>query len=1013
MSGERGSLPTVFTWMGGGLIVGIAALFGLRPGGSAALPDPPLLAVHSDASNAMYPSIEGTISLPGSMWEDPFTHAYGNTLQDLASKMPDHLTASDVTAILKDKLGDDGRIMYLVVPVPGAISSDSDGLESHVRKRHAVELALANQGFNLSFPNRMTYRPVTLNYHFSSRVAERRRRQQPPQTSTLGEQTDAIDEQTEQFTDAINAPAHLQSTSVKISTFLPTKLYKHRNTADYVLITWVQETHLGEQPLSTLYDILQPIMVDSQGKKNSAFALLGPTFSGALRDLVRDGEQLSSTNEHDQTIASFFDQWELGAVVCNTSCTATDSSLGLSGGQADLKIGAHNFVKLIHTIGSDERLLTALQRELSLRGVWPTDGSTSKLVIFAEQSSLSYVEEMQKSLFETSDQQPVVIPYLKNIAASGSVQSGGESRGGHSSVKDYLNRSMEELGKMASSRLINPSRVRAVGILGSSWEDKNLILEKARPIFPVATFFTTELDARYSLPDYNAHTRNLVVASHYGLGVRGRSNIFGRVNNIPSFRDGYQTSAFVGMSVLCHAFLEQKLKDNRFEKYYGDVSQDLFDLVGRRQTKASESVSHSYLQPLAFEIGTTTPIQLSATQSPEYLPLRQPAGVTSIHEHRSLIGAIVIAMLGIFLGFNFLAAFSTDASNFRDRLRNGYTATTNFFRNFVFNSGNAQKHDTVWPIAIPLFIGVLIFTMMVISDRSVQSEPILFTDGVSIWPTVLGLYLVIVMSVREINNRLPNLAADAKTTMQPPPRLLTWKLALTIAIVFYVISFLESGFIEPPARDWAVRWLATALLFAATLCVLLVACKSLLFSLYARKVIENFRDDLPTSTFTDSDGNEVQRKIVNRCRSTMKLSIDASRKLLWPAVLSIVFIVARSNWWDSWGHDNSWIALLVSPIIISFVAAIVVRFTAVGFRSEALEFLSHRRYELLSRSDADQYDDAAKLLAESIKEITRLDRGPFGPLSRDYLLGAAALVATILFTGPMGAMLTRVLTIVP
>ncbi|EMI17681.1 hypothetical protein RMSM_05383, partial [Rhodopirellula maiorica SM1] len=615
------------------------------------------------------------------MWDDPFTHVYGDQLQEIASKVPDLLAASDVTTILKEKLGDDGRIMYLVVPVPGAVHTDRSGLESHVRKRHAVELALANQGFNLSFPNRMTYRPSKLTYHFSTRAAEIKSPsevdQEPPPSERIEDPDAAVDRTGDP---PVEPPMDRQSTAVTIDPFLPTKLYKHRNTDDYILITWIQETHLGKQPLSTLYDILQPIVVDTSDKKNAAFALLGPTFSGSLRDLVRDGKQLDLTQQSDRTVASFFDDWGLGAVVCNTSCTASDRSLGLSAGQTDLKIGSHRFVKLIHTIGSDERLLTALQRELTLRGVWPSDGSTNKLVIFAEQSSLSYVEEMQKSLFETSNQQPVVIPYLKDIADSGSQSSGGDSRGDHSTVKDYLNRSMQELGKMASSRLINPSRVRAVGILGSSWEDKNLILEKARPIFPVATFFTTELDARYSLPDFNSHTRNLVVASHYGLGVRGRSNIFGRVNNIPSFRDGYQTSAFIGMSVLCHAFLEKKLKDDRFEKYYGDVSQDLFDLVGRRQTKASASISQSYLQPLAFEIGNGNPIQLSATQSPKYLPLRQPAGVKSIHEHRPLIWTIVVAMIGIFLAFNFLAAFSTDASNFRDRLRNGYTATYELFQ---------------------------------------------------------------------------------------------------------------------------------------------------------------------------------------------------------------------------------------------------------------------------------------------------------------------------------------------
>ncbi len=1016
--GSGRDLQSSLAWIGGGLAIGLMAFLGLNTG--APVPGKSESPPRQAASNSTFTSIEGTLSLPASMWDDPFERVQDPELLKLS-------TDSDVKALIEEKLGGDGRIMYLLVPVQSGSTADS--LESRRRKRHAVELATANQGFSLSFPDRMTFRRVEVDYHFAARDAELLT-PAPPAPAPLPKDGDAdlglgnlglgnlglgnlgLGNLGLGKLGLGNETAKAKAvTAVTIDLYLPTKLYKHKDSNDYILVTWVQEEQLGKQPLAMVREIIQPVLVDEAIKrKSAAFCILGPTYSDCLRDFVRDGKLIKKS---DEQLLSFYQGWGLGSTLCNVSCTASDQSLGLVAGQSYMTIGDQQDLRIIHTIGSDDRLLSILAHELTLRGVWMDSGSTGKFVIFAEQSSLSYIEGMQKSLYGGSqDQQPMVIPYLKGIASAGSEVGGTPSPEG-SSVRDYLERTMSELLTSDSSRLINPSLVRTVGILGSSWDDKNLILEKARAIFPVATFFTTELDARYNLPEYNSHARNLVVASHYGLGIRGRSTFFGSVDNIPSFRDGYQTSAFIGMSVLGLAFRENRLSQQQFELSLGKYPQDLFDLVGRRQAQLSESYSQAYLQPLAFEIGSQNAIQLPSRASPDYLPLRQPIGVSPIHQHGSLLITLLVTLVGTILIFNFLAAFSTDALGFRDAVGAGLVATGKYLKSFFFGSNADKDSMPRWSILLPALLAGLLLCVMIISDQSLESEPIMFSGGISIWPTLCGLYLVIGLSVREIFSPLPDLSADAETDIRPPQRSLAWKLAFTIAIVFYLTSFLESGIIQPPARDWLVRWLAHALLFGATLCILLVTCKCLLFSLYARKVIECFRSAIPSEANAKTTDPKLQESMVEHCRTTMNLSVEASRRLLWPAALSILFIASRWNWWDSWGQDKSWFALLGTPMAISFVAAIVVRLTAVRYRSDTVEFLRRWHYDHMVNKSSPKSKVEAELLEESTEEITRLDRGPFGPLSRDYLLGAAALLVTILFTGPLGALVNRVFTFLP
>ena len=88
-----------------------------------------------------------------------------------------------------------------------------------------------------------------------------------------------------------------------------------------------------------------------------------------------------------------------------------------------------------------------------------------------------------------------------------------------------------------ADRLGQRCGVRAIGVLGNDYFDKLLVLQALKPVFPNAVFFTTDLYADMLHPQDNPFTRNLVVASGYGLTL---SQDWQR--EVPPLRDSYQTA---------------------------------------------------------------------------------------------------------------------------------------------------------------------------------------------------------------------------------------------------------------------------------------------------------------------------------------------------------------------------------------------------------------------------------------------------------------------------------------
>ncbi len=333
---------------------------------------------------------------------------------------------------------------------------------------------------------------------------------------------------------------------------------------DKVLVLWLDEDAFGDDALQWLSVLLQRIACDPgsgpcrRWERFEPVRILGPAGSGTLKGLLEDAHK--TPPPHGQVKLHFISAF----------ATAPKETL------KDVPETWREKLTLLRTIGGDDDLARALVDELALRRVnpaprdakaecqdgivlvseWDTDYGRSLPVALRDQIAarcrnaapmwwFSYLrgldgtlpgmrDENARKRDESSRKPANAEELLANVVPRD--RSEGRSQ------FDYLRRIGDRI-RLFDDQEKDQGRpgVRAIGVLGSDVYDKLLVLQALRPMFPDAIFFTTDMDARLTHPDQNAWARNLVVASHYGLALHS-----GLQRDVPPFRDGYQTAAFLG-----------------------------------------------------------------------------------------------------------------------------------------------------------------------------------------------------------------------------------------------------------------------------------------------------------------------------------------------------------------------------------------------------------------------------------------------------------------------------------
>src|SRR5262249_1016694 len=109
-------------------------------------------------------------------------------------------------------------------------------------------------------------------------------------------------------------------------------------------------------------------------------------------------------------------------------------------------------------------------------------------------------------------------PDKPDISAIHSQSTESIERAEGNSQFDYLRRLAANMKHTDDQlRTSDKEGFKAIGILGNGLYDKLLVLQAIRNEFPQALFFTTDVDARFLHPNEFKWTRNLIVASSFGL----------------------------------------------------------------------------------------------------------------------------------------------------------------------------------------------------------------------------------------------------------------------------------------------------------------------------------------------------------------------------------------------------------------------------------------------------------------------------------------------------------------
>ena len=417
----------------------------------------------------------------------------------------------------------------------------------------------------------------------------------------------------------------------------------------------------------------------------------------------KDSEQ-DSENECKRTVA-LISEWDtLYGRSLPRTFAAVAAVASTKGGSGD---NGHALETEINKLRRDEwpkwishhSYLAGLDGELPARGNGKTDGKDNEK---GEDGILS----KGKAWYEGQSQHA-----RENVALK------PEGRG----QLDYVVRLAEALKKEEANNV----EFKAIGVLGGDVYDKLLILQALRDKFPRAVFFTTDLNARLAYPGQWESTRNLIIASHYGLELQPALQ-----TPIPPFRDSYQTSLFYAvLMALEHIVPVRPVRPVR----PGEA--DCQDCVQLSEETDEKPESKDFLRntgPRLYEIGRNGAFDISTD------PYVQSSKHASIHPTRPDMDAYFNTQRNL----KWLAeAFATVIV-----LVFGFMLISSRLADF-FRKLAASKLFWLGLIVIGVTSYSLVKWVRLKVPNVAESEPFVLTEGISAWPTAAIRLLALITSL--------------------------------------------------------------------------------------------------------------------------------------------------------------------------------------------------------------------------------------------------------------------------
>lgn len=572
------------------------------------------------------------------------------------------------------------------------------------------------------------------------------------------------------------------------------------------------------------------------------------------------------------------------------------------------------------------------------------------------------------------------------------------------SRKDDNNGEQEENEKKRRN-----GKVKAIGILGRDPYDALLILQALREEFPNALFFATDLDARYFHQDELKWTRNLIVASQFGLQLQPSLQ-----QSIPPFRSSLQTSTFFA---LLQAIGRVTLEGSKFI------------LSGSKLEYAAE------IPPRLFEIGRHGAVDLSPVGRVKDLPTIHPVRTdvdptTGTFNPPARIRLLWI--VGLTLGFLLIWGYG--------RLWNWMAAR---------DEPDPSKRRLEWMprsvwVALPVVMALVVTCRIVHLERYTEEEPFSWTDGVSIWPTealrfvAFCLSLLFLFKARADSARnFDELTKSFSLDLQPDPKVVRWRDKLKG--FWSDLNWMFHGSKQDHPGDVKDLWMRyrrahgllpraarIAMGFAAYLLVMLplvlimnggelrhaVPCRgtfscgldsmALTVSVVSFLILNLALLDaviLCTKWIQEMPAAMSKLASMQKIRLIVERSTVVNRRVLHPFLVLFLLVAARNHYFDNWDFPSGLILALTVNSLVVITSATVLYVAAVGAKRRILATLQHQLDKTAPSADqtdsADQRasDESIRLL---IKEVDGIQQGAFVPFYQQPMV-QATLVAALAF----------------
>ncbi len=606
---------------------------------------------------------------------------------------------------------------------------------------------------------------------------------------------------------------------------------------------------------------------------------------------------------------------------------------------------------------------------------------------------------------------------------------------------DYTRRLVDRIARETAER---KSKVRAVGILGSDAYDALLILQALRDRFPTAAFFVTDLDARLAYPEEYRWTRNLIIASHFGLELHEKLQ-----HDIPPFRSGYQTSAFLAtLQAVGHVQglfpcpppstegrprIQERNETGRPCGYGENLTDKMFD--------ATEA-------PRLYEVGRHGAVDLSvgAPQS----------GYASLHPRRLDLEAGSTKGLkpdpkrvGAWLALCLLATAATLWV---------YHGTRQWIEKISFKW---------WVIIVSLFVLAYLLGIEWIGKKTDSlvkelvsnhdaGEPFYWFEGVSIWPAEIIRLVAALLAVGLFAKALFDLSLNRKEVEQhfqfdlsPKKKSIrerfreswfttsgwnrrkeawlmvlgspnretrekvgvSWNLyveagSLThlfirVLVLFCAIRFFVSEVVwlvidnpdwwTPCRGEFSCRWDREIIIGLAIPAATFLSA----FALDTAMLCHRWIGMLSSSTGGWPHPGTEQEHQLNKVRLVAKRTEAISKIIKYPPLILLLLIVGRNNYFDQWNFPTELIAAWTINFLLAVAPEFLLYRTGEKMRNGALDHLNRNLHRQLKNGDsaASEVDQTR----EAIKDIENIRKGVFlplwhQPLVQTFFYGVVALL---------------------